>query len=1843
MSDLSQRIANLSPAKRELLNLRLEIKQGVKEPIAIIGMGCRFPGDALNPEAFWQVLRDGVDTITEIPKSRWDVDTYYDSDPDAPGKMYTRSAGFLAEVDKFDAAFFGISPREAASMDPQQRLLLEVSWEALENAGQSPELLMSSQTGVFVGICTNDYLQRHMHSGDTSRIDAYSYTGTAFSVAVGRLSYLLGLQGPSIAVDTACSSSLVGLHLACQSLRSGESNLALAGGVNLILAPDNTIYFCKVRALATDGHCKTFDADADGYARGEGCGMVVLKRLSDALRDGDNILALLRGTAVNQDGRSNGLTAPNGPAQQAVIRQALQQAGVQPAQISYVEAHGTGTPLGDPIEFESLKAVLMTSREHNQPCAIGSVKTNIGHLEPAAGIAGLIKVVLSMQHREIPPHLNLKQLNPRISLQGTPISIPLELQPWPRALERRFAGISSFSFSGTNAHVVVEEAPVIITAASEVERPLHLLTLSAKSGNALRVLARRYAEFLSPHAVSLADVCFTANTGRSHLTHRLTTTAESTTQLQKQLDVFATGQPTTGLFVGQLQSKNRPKIAFLFTGQGSVYPGMGRQLYETQPTFRRALEQCDELLRTELEQPLLSVIYPTSDASELHRTEYTQPALFALEYALAQLWRSWGVVPDAVMGHSVGEYVAACIAGVFNLEDGLRLIAQRGRLLQALPQSGEMVAVFADQMRVSAAIAMYKQVAIAAVNGPENIVISGVREAVQAVVTDLLSAGITVQPLKVSHAFHSPLMDPILNEFELIAQKLQFAAPNIPLISNLSGQMLNPGEIPDANYWRRHVRLPVQFSAGMQTLAEQGYSTFVELGPQPVLLNMGKRCLPQGNVTWLPSLKKEQSDWQVLLDSVGALCVKGQDVDWTGFDQDYTRNRIPLPTYPWERQRYWIEPPTQAEVKPIQVSLDKKSDVADWFYIPKWQQSTPPWQTGKQGRKGGALCPPTAETRGEKLCWLVFVDECGLGDQLVKQLELECQDVITVMVAEQFSQLSERKYTLNPQQSEHYDALLSQLDAQNLTPKTIVHLWNVTPSTNTPSIIDDFEKSHSLGFSSLLFLAQALGAQNKIDPLEIAVVSNNLQQVTGVEVLCPQKATLLGPCKVIPQEYPHITCRSIDVVMPSDNMLEPMIEQLLAELTTTTSDKVIAHRQEQRWVQAFESVRLDAAVPGQTKLRTGGVYLITGGLGGIGLVLAEYLASTWQAKLILVGRKALPHADEWSQWLATHSKLDHTSLKIQQVQALEQMGAEVLVVSADVANLEQMQAAISKAEQRFGGVHGVIHAAGIAGGGVIQLKTPEVAASVIAPKVKGTLVLEQIFQDVPLDFFVLTSSINSILGEFGQVDYCAANTFLDAFAHYNLTKRGTFTVAINWDAWREVGMAVNTAVTLELKQRRDQSLENGISSQEGADAFSRILANTRTQVVVSTQDLQTRIEHALTASSAIEKLEESHLPKPTYSRPELNNAYVAPRNDTEQKIATIWQQILGLAQVGINDNFFELGGDSLIAVSLFAQIKQIFNKNLPLATLFQAATVEQQASLLQQSEKSELWSSLVAIQPAGSKPPLFCIGGAGGDVFYFRDLSNHLSLEQPVYGLQAQGLDGKQAPHTRIEDMAAHYIKELRTFQSNGPYFLAGHSVGGIVAFEMAQQLQMQGQKVGLLALFDAEIFKSLDYVPSFWDKASFHLSNLIELEPNKKLSYVSRMLNASFKSGVQNMSKKIASLVGVQSQHSLNQDLGGPEFLPQNVRRIFKLNEQAARDYLPQVYPGQVTFFRATNNPMSATSRLRWGQLAAGGLEVHKVPGDHSFTDSLLSEPHVRVLAEKLQPCLDQAQANLFTKVRET
>jgi acyl transferase domain-containing protein/NADPH:quinone reductase-like Zn-dependent oxidoreductase/SAM-dependent methyltransferase len=909
----------MTPLKRAFLALedmraRLAAAEGAqREPVAVIGLGCRVPGGGDDAQSFWSLLRDGVDAIGGLPHERWDVDALYDPDPETPGRIATRGGGFLADVRGFDPALFGITRREAMGMDPQQRLLLEVAWEALEHAGQAPDRLQGSRTGVYIGVAGSDYANLQLSTHDKDLIDAHFASGIAHSIVSGRLSYLLGLQGPALTVDTACSSSLVAVHLACQALRSGDCRMALAGGVNLILSPDLYIALSRARMLAPDGRCKTFDAAADGFARGEGCGVVVLKRLADAQADGDRVLAVILGSALNQDGPSSGLTAPNGPAQEAVIRSALERAGVAPGEVGYIETHGTGTQLGDPLEVRALGNVFGAARSASQPLWIGSVKTNVGHLESAAGVTGLIKLVLSLQHRAIPPHLHFHQPSPHIAWDELPLKVPVALMPWEPIGGRCIGGVSAFGFSGTNAHVVVEAAPApaALPPARGAAPRAWLFVLSAHSEAALVAHARRCAAAFEGLADDvLPDLCFSAAVGRAHLPQRATVLADSIATLCARLRVVADGREGDGVRRARTPRRDAARVAFMFTGQGAQYAGMARQLDRSQPVFAAALDRCAAVLDPLLGVPLRELLFGDgAPADRLDQTAYTQPALFAVEYALAELLRSWGVRPDALIGHSLGECVAACIAGVFPLDDALALIHERGRLMQALPAGGAMAAVFAPEAAVSSALAgEARALSIAAQNGPAQTVIAGAAAAVDRVCAAFVANGVRCQRLPVSHAFHSPLVEPMLDTFEAAVARTRRQPPSARIVSNLSGKVIGSDEVRSASYWRRHVREPVRFADGLRTLAQLKPDVCVEIGPHPTLLTLAQTAFDglDDAPRLVPTLHKGRDDDMQIADTLAALYLAGAAIDWRAVWSAQPCRRIDLPSYPFQREPLWF-------------------------------------------------------------------------------------------------------------------------------------------------------------------------------------------------------------------------------------------------------------------------------------------------------------------------------------------------------------------------------------------------------------------------------------------------------------------------------------------------------------------------------------------------------------------------------------------------------------------------------------------------------------------------------------------------------------------------------------------------------------------------------------------------------------------------------------------------------------------------------------------------------------------------------------------------------------------------
>jgi len=1355
------------------------------EGIAIIGMSGRFPG-ATSIEAFWQNLRDGVESISFF--SDEELSAIGISPDTLSNPSYVKAGAFLNNIDMFDATFFGVNPKEAEILDPQQRFALECAWEALESAGYDPERY-PGLIGVYASGSPSAYFLSNLYPNMELRalVGFFQLTlNNDREFLPTRISYKLNLKGPSVNVQTACSSSLVSLHLACQSLLNYQCDMALAGGVS-VRAVTGGYTYQEGGILSPDGHCRSFDAKAQGTIFGSGIGMVLLKRLEDALADGDDIYAVVKSSAINNDGSSKiGYTAPSVDGQAKVIAEALATGRIDPESISYVEAHGTATSLGDPIEVAALTEVFRAKTSKKRFCALGTVKTNIGHLDAAAGVTGLIKTALALKFKAIPPSLHYERPNPQIDFQNSPFYVNTQLAEWNSNGTPRRAGVSSFGIGGTNAHAVLEEAPP--RPESGESRPWQLLLLSAKSSTALEAATANLASYLKQNpGVKLADVAYTLQVGRGMFQHRRMLVCRSVDEAVTALESVDGRR----VFTSTLEPRYRP-VVFMFSGQGAQYVNMGLGLYQGEPEFRKQVDLCCEILRSPLGFDLRQVLYADANQAEeatekLNQTFITQPALFVIEYALAVLWMKWGIRPEAMIGHSIGEYVAACLSGVFSLEEALALVASRGRLMQEMP-AGAMLAVPLSEKDVSPWLS--GTLSLAAINGPSLCVASGPTKEIEALQQTLSAQGVASRRLHTSHAFHSDMMEPMLEPFMKSVKSVKLRAPQIPYISNLTGTWITEAEATDPVYWAQHLRHGVRFADGMQELMSVPDRILLEVGPGRTLSTLArqhpKRGAGQPVLSSVRHPQDERLDADFLLDALGQLWSAGASVNWAGFYDGEKRHRIPLPTYPFERRRYWVERPKEgATARGHNGPLVKRPDVADWFYLPSWTRSAP---LGLLKR---------AEISEPQSCWLVFADPCGVGSLLIERLEQAGEVVIVVMPGEKFASVNDRAYTIDPRQAEDYKTLLKELLAQERIPAKIAHLWSVT--AHNPALMgeDSLDEMQALGFYSLLFLAQAIGNQSLNDSIHIGIVSNHLQEVNVGDDLCPQKATLLGPCKVIPREYANVTCRSIDIRIPeSAPQRELLIEQLISEFTTDSSDSIIAYRGDYRWVQKFEASPLNAASDTEVPLRQGGVYLITGGMGGIGLTLAEYLAQTVQAKLVLVSRSPFPDRADWPAWEAMPDEQENRlSSTIRQLLQLEALGAEVMVVSADTASLEQMREVIAQTRERFGGLHGVIHAAGVPGGGLIQLKTQEMVQAVQSPKLEGVLVLDSLLTGEALDFFVLCSSLTSVLGAIGQVDYCAANAFMDSFALYKTRRDGLFTVSVNWDAWGKVGMAVKAAET----------------------------------------------------------------------------------------------------------------------------------------------------------------------------------------------------------------------------------------------------------------------------------------------------------------------------------------------------------------------------------------------------------------------------------------------------------------
>ena len=1480
------------------------------EPIAIIGMQGRFPG-ANDLETYWQNLARGVESIATLSPEEIRAAGVPDNISRLPG--YVNASPVLEAVDLFDAEFFGYSARDASLTDPQHRLFLETAWEALEDAGYEPANF-PGPIGVFGGCEMSTYLYQLSQNADALKyVDGMQLMVTNDKDHLcTQVAYRLNLRGPSVTVQTTCSTSLVAVSVACESLQSGTCEMALAGGVTVRVPQRGGYFYTAGSILSPDGHCRPFDASAQGTIVGSGVGIVVLKRLADALASRDQIRAVIRGTGVNNDGNDKvGYTAPSFRGQAAAIRAAHAMSGVAPDSIGYVEAHGTGTILGDPIELAALTEVFNEKTDRRGFCAVGSVKSNFGHLSCAAGVAGLIKTVLALEHGAIPPTLHFTAPNPAIDFANSPFYVATKLTPWERNGTPRRAGVSSFGVGGTNAHLVVEEAPR--RPASKQCRPHQLILLSARSEVALETATTQLASHLRAHPkLPLPDVAFTLQAGRRFFRHRRFLITESH---ERAGLIAALSEPDR---LGKtVAGKVRP-VVFMFPGQGSQYPGMCAGLYESEPVVRKAIDRCARLLEPALKADLRRVLFPAknrrkSAAEVLKDTRWAQPALFTIGYALAQLWRSWGVQPGAMIGHSVGEYVAAAVAGVMTLEDALALIAARGRLISTLPR-GSMLAVMAPAETVARFVD--RDVSLAAVNAPGLCVLSGPDRAIKRVEAVLAREAVVARLLHTSHAFHSAMMEPILPEFEELVGKVRLAAPSIPFVAAMTGKWAD-GAVTQPNYWIAQLRSTVRFADGVRTIADPNGALgkdalYLELGPGNTLTTFVTQTAPtKGNppgcFASLPGPSDRRPDAEVILTALGQLWANGVACDWECFHKTERRVRVSLPTYPFERQSYWIGPRPDA-IAPAH----EARDVAGWFARPVWKQAAlvGAKQTSLSGRRV-----------------LVFDEQTGLGANVIKKLRAAGAQPIAVRRGARFRAVDDHTYLLNPAQPEGIRQLCSQVCTAEPRLAGVIACWNAAPPGGT-----DLDVAAVETLLMPMRLVPALSSLPTLRPLHILLVARGTARVQDDDPLDPPRALGLGPARVLPQEHPGVRVAHVDV-----DAWPGVAEMLVAEFAAGATEPTVAFRAGQRFMEDFEPFTLGPAEP-PACLPEAPVVFVTGGLGHMGMSLAETLFQRVGARLVLVGRTVLPEPGEWAAKSEDHDVAPELRVLLRRLAAMRAERDEVLVLQADFNDAAQVAAAVDAAIAHFGRIDLAVHGAARIDPAAFASAAdtgPSVVEAQFSPKLRGLFHLMNALRGREPRRWVLHSSISTALGGLGLGVYTGANAVLDTLALVG----GKNWLSIAWDAWDNAGEAGSPGMPVP------------IYPSEGGETFLRLLgakaAGSRAIVVVN--DLASRFNAWVRHT---EDAPEKSAGGERHPRPNLATPFVEPGTPTERGLAEIWGAQLGIDGIGAHDRFFDLGGHSLLAVQVASEIRDRFEIEVPVLKLFQAPTVAELALLIDKAKAS---------------------------------------------------------------------------------------------------------------------------------------------------------------------------------------------------------------------------------------------------------------------------------------------------
>ena len=2132
--------------------------------IAIVGMSAHLPGASSLAE-YWRNLRDGVSSIRRLS----DEELAEAGVP--PGLLrhrdYVPYAAVLDQFDHFDAEFFGLSPKDAAIMDPQHRQFLECAWEALENAGHTPER-HEGRIGVYGGCGMGSYFYFNLCSNadlvDNTGMFLLRHTGNDKDFLTTRVSHIFDLDGPSVNVQTACSTSLVATHYACQALLNGECDMALAGGVTIELPHGQGYLFKENEILSPDGACHAFDHRAQGTVFGSGAGIVVLRRLSDALADGDHIWAVIKGSAVNNDGAAKaGYLAPSVDGQADAIAEAHAMSGVTADSIDYVECHGTGTYLGDPIEVAALTQAFQTTSDAVGHCRIGSVKTNIGHLDTAASVASLIKASMALYNQQMPPSLGFEKPNPAIDFENSPFRVNDRLTDWPKSDHPRRAGVNSLGVGGTNAHVILEEAPEP-NASEASDWPFQILTVSGRTKAALDANTERLAAHLRANPDQpLADVAWTLQTGRRAFEKRRIVVASDHLDAARLLEQNDTRRVHTH------DALTRPDVAFLFPGGGAQYVNMGRDLYETEPVFAEWMDHGLAHLETLEDRDIRALWMPATGeeqaASDMLRQPSLQlPLIMIVEYALAQLWMSWGVTPSALAGHSMGENTAACVAGVMSFEDCIGLVHLRGRLFDSVETGGMLsVALPAEELEPLLGEALD----LGAQNSAGLSVASGPLSALMTLEKELHARDIDCQRIPIDVAAHSRMLEPILGQFRTYLQSITLNAPQIPLTSNVTGDWITDDQAADPEYWVSHLRGTVLFSQCLETLSDTANRIYLEVGPGKALSALARQSDGISAQQVVSSLRHPEDaieDDRHMLEVLGRIWALGGTFDWDQIWGEAKRQRVPLPTYAFQRSRYFIERSKQS-ASPTNNFLTRIEDVKSWGWAPVWRKRYADTRVDVRSDLDQA----------ERQSWLMFMDDAGVASAAAEHLRSVGHAVVEVWPGDSFSRLDDNTYVLAPERGrEGYDLLFSDMLARGLVPSQIAHFWGVTKDKSHRPGSSFFHRIQEHGFYSLLFIAQAIADDTLPKPRHITVFTNDAAALDHEGLATPEKAILSGPVRVIPREIADLSVSSVDLRLPEKPgtgffgritkpaedaaMFDTLVYQVLEDMIAEPANTIALLHDGRRYEQVLQQAPLKKSKT--TPIKPGGTYLITGGFGGIGLTIAKSLA-TEKCTLVLTARDVLPDRSLWDSFVARHAPNDKTVLRIQAVQDLEALGASVQVFAADVCNLVDMTDVVNRIKADSGRIDGVIHAAGIMDDAPLLAKTTSSVEQVFSAKIHGTKVLDALFPDGETDFISLFSSSSTQTAPAGQIDYVAANEYLNAFAQSRAGGE-TQVLAINWGIWSGIGMAADafaartgdtaapefkpldvplldstafdpaghrimqarystddwfidehrtkkrdalfpgtgyltlaaqalraqgegdtfsirdmtfmrplyvpddshrdmrlrlsrrdhgyqmkvfgdcrldgqngfaptvaaeisltpqatpskldlatirkrcgaprvsskggkldapqetqlafgsrwkvldtcalgkgegiadlslnaegradegwllhpalldiaTGWAMELidgyrstklwvpvsyasvqvfhplpdrivswvrsseknsndhetasfditlampdgtvcieiegfaikrlddpttltgpikvtqsefepadfrratqplsaaEERLQHNLSQGIPPKDGADAFWRAMGQDRSNIFVSSLDMDMLVEQAganVADASDIQK----------FDRPQLDGDYAAPETEIERTLASIWEDLLGVQNVGVEDSFFDLGGHSLIAVRLFAKIRKTYNVDFPISILFEAPTIRACATLIQDrtgivdaaghtkdkpKSQTRRFKHLVAMHDGegGPKTPFFLVAGMFGNVLNLRHLAQLLGKDRPFYGLQAKGLYGDEDPHRSIKDAARDYIAEMKQVQPNGPYFLGGFSGGGITAYDIAHQLEEMGDEVALVVLLDTPLpqrrpLNRKDRLLIQWQETR-----------KKGLAYPFVWLRNRIRWELE----KRRSVEHTQTAHSFHNTEIEQAFL------------EAVDTYEMAPWHGRIVLFRP---PLVGTWRVSgdrwvnheraylfddndWGQYTPQ-IEVCEVPGDH---DSMVLEPNVRVLASHMRKVIVTTEAQMTGKGR--